>query len=144
MGTAKELGGEVDQRYVNHVEQGLSQPGGAMLSEMGANLALKFGGWHAALNASNDYCAAVQVDIAEGRITGEEQKKAALVKVQEGRRQAVELRQEENKKYGEIVLSYIKENYGDEKKLVPGEAASPVVGFGDRIEIEKNHLKKVW
>ena len=66
------------------------------------------------------------------------------MKAQQGKQQAVELRKEENKKYGEIVLSYIKENYGDEKKLVPGEAASPVVGFGDRIEIEKNHLKKVW
>ncbi len=57
---------------MNHVEQGLSQPGGAMLSEMGADLALKFGKWHTALNAANDYGAAVQVDIAEGRITGEE------------------------------------------------------------------------
>ena len=135
---------KVDQRHVNHIEKGLSQPGGAMLNELAADLALKFGKWHEASNAANDYGAAVQVDIAEKRITGEEQKKAALFKAQEGRRQAIELRKEENKKYGEIVLAYIKENYGDEKRLVPGEAASPLVGFGDRIEIEKNHLKKLW
>ena len=144
--TTKELGrGKVEQKYVNHIEQGLSLSGGVMMNELAANLALKFGGWYKAMNAAADDNAVVQVGIAEKQIVGKDNIKDALAKPKEARRKATELRGTENHDYLEIVLAYIKESYGEERREILNEPNSRLVGYGDRIEIDKKgHLHKIW
>ena len=144
--TTKELGrGKAEQKYVNHIEQGLSLSGGIMINELAADLALKFGEWHKAMNKAADDNAAVQDRIATENIFGRDAIKDALAKPREARRKATELRSEENHAYLKIILAYIKENYGEERREILNEPNSRLVGYGDRIEIDKKgHLHKIW
>ena len=144
--TTKEMGrGKAEQKYVNHIEQGLSLSGGIMMNELAADLALKFGEWHKAMNKAADDNAAAQDGIAERTIVGESNIKDALAKPREARRKATELRSKENHNYLKIVLAYIKENYGKERREILDEPNSRLVGYGDRIEIDKKgHLHKLW
>jgi len=144
--TTKEMGrGKVEQKYVNHIEQGLSLPGGIMIKELAANLALKFGGWYAAMNAAADLDIYTKVKISEGEIVGKEIIKEKITKAREARRKAEELQRTENHNYLKIVLAYIAESYGEERREIIGEPNSRLVGYGDRIEIDKNrHLHKLW
>jgi len=144
--TTKEMGRvKVEQKYVNHIEQGLSLSGGVMMNELGANLALKFGGWKKAMDDAGNLDSDTKVRISEKRLVGEEQIKAALLKARNARKDAEELRRKENHKYLKIVIAYIKENYGEERREIINEPNSRLVGYGDRIEIDKNrHLHKLW
>ena len=144
--TTKEMGrGKVEQKYVNHIEQGLSLSGGIMMNELAANLALKFGGWNQAMNKAADLDTYTKVKISEQEIVGKEPIKKAVAEAREIRRKAEELRRTENHKYLKIVIDYIAENYGKERREIINEPNSRLVGYGDRIEIDKNkHLHKIW
>jgi len=145
--TTKDMGRgkKVDQKYVNHIEKGLSQPGGIMITELAADLALKFGRWNTELDKALDADEALQEDVAQKRLVDEDRIKAKRLKIREERRKAEELRRTENQSYKEIVLQYIKEVYKEERREILNEPNSRLVGYGDRIEIDKKaHLHKIW
>jgi len=145
--TTKPMGSgkKVDQRYVNHIEKGLSLSGGTMINEMAADLALRFGKWNADLTKAYDANFQMQDDIAMNRLVGDEPIKAKALKIREERRKAEEQRRTENHDYLQIVLQYIKETYGNERREILNEPNSRLVGYGDRIEIDKKgHLHKLW
>ena len=144
--TTETLGrGKIDQKYINHIEKRLSLSGGTMINEMAADLALKFGKWNTAKTKASDAGFQLQDDIANKRIVGNEPVKAEFTKIKIARKDADELRRTENHNYLKIILQYIKEAYGDERREILNEPNSRLVGYGDRIEIDKKaHLHKIW
>ena len=139
-------GKKVDQKYVNHIEYRLSQSGGTTLREIAATLALRFSEWNNDFAAAANLQKKTETDIAEGRIVGQEQVTQANLKHRQMRKAAEELRSKENRRYLEkVVLPYIIEEYGEGRREIIGEPNSRLVGYGDRIEIDKKaHLHKLW
>ena len=139
-------GKKVDQKYVNHIEYRLSLSGGTTLREIAATLALRFGEWNDKFAAAANLQKKTEIDIAEQNIIGKEQIEKANIKYRQMRKDAEALRSKENRHYLDtVVMPYIIDAYGEERREIIGEPNSRLVGYGDRIEIDKKaHLHKLW
>ena len=138
----------IDQRYINAIEKLLSLRGGATPPEMGADLANRYGKIPPRLRDLQNQLVyserewdAYRRAMAQGRI---KTKQPTIKEKDELRKLIGQAKEDAAKERGELtrlVMQYIVEVYGEERRDTMGNLS----GYGDRIQyLPTRHLKKVW
>jgi len=143
-------GKKFEQKHVNLMEHRLSQSGGTTLRELAADISLKCGEWNGMLAAAANDVKYTEVrsaliasdpdSLSGGKL------QAKNIANREKRKAGEAKRAEENNYYlNNVVIPYILQTYGEIRREIIGEPNSRMVGYGDRIEVDKKaHLHKLW
>jgi len=139
-------GKKFEQKHVDLMEHRLSRSGGTTLQEMAMDISLKCGKWNDMLAAASNHRKETELSAAaEDGLRGEALR-TKNVAVREERRAADAKKIEENNYYlNNVVIPYVLQTYGEIRREIIGEPNSRMVGYGDRIEVDKKaHLHKLW
>ena len=153
-----------DQRHINAIEKRLSLAAGSLPIELGSDLAMRYGTWLAHMQGSVDENGRADgkiigfdnirsynqinidrraVDQAEGRIStmpdGKPLKIYTGAELSAMREKVINLKQRETSEFMKIAMDYVEQTYGAERR-----ENGQLVGYGDRIEVKKGHLHKIW
>jgi len=134
---AVKKGGSLNQAMIDAIERRLSLMGGTTLLEMGADLAERFGSTGAILRKKQSEMYTLD---PRQQLSVEERKKARG----EFEAQIEKIRatlKDEIAGYRTLITEYVEKMYGEP---IRNGQTKGIMGYGDRIEIKKGHLKKTW
>ena len=168
--TVKDMDGirvELSQPHFNAIEKRLALSGGTMLREIGVDLANRFGTTLREIQELRNKKAYADIRIEQqtSQLNNKDQDRDPLDKLptesqleyktrlNKETEKVKERREIEIAKFMRAADAWLRETYCTKKeenekgKLVPVPNTNPngeIVSYGDRIEMKRGHLKKIW